>query len=532
MLGYGISSSSALNNFGHAKAGMHHCLTIPELVGMICGELHPDTSSGTLAALAVTSRAFQDPALDLLWKNQMTLLNFLKCMPADLFSVYDTPAAVGRRRPIVPFLRARSLAFVHVSSTEHESVERFYVPQSGGSPLHNHPSKDFQYLRLFLSPRLEHIELSFNCSGPDLSLMSTLPSRCPGLKHVELYSAGSGSPSATASLCKLLDGLRHLESLVFNPPDTATLLHIGQFQRLKRLTIGNLRHGTLPSSSAGVPLFSCIRDFSLFGSDVEPATNLFSCCVNTSFDSISIGFQTPVTATALDSLFTSIAACQCSHTSLSSLTVSMDIQISDNIHNATPYLITPYTLRHLFCFKNLMSLRLTAIGFDMDDAIIGEMARSWLQLRTLKFVAYPHSIRPRATLKSLQLLAQHCCHLESLEIIFDATVPPTLDDSVLPPMQKTLTSLNVGSSTISVALQVARFISGIFPSLDELSTFDNDNFEALNDLQLTVAEVERHNRLWGEVQGQLPIVRAIREEGRKWSQVLLPSPPKSHSKSV
>lgn len=81
-------------------------LQIPELVELICSQIVPKlsparqslswstgkTGNRDLAALARTSRIFQEPALNALWRSQSTFANVLRCMPGDLWA---TPIVDG-----------------------------------------------------------------------------------------------------------------------------------------------------------------------------------------------------------------------------------------------------------------------------------------------------------------------------------------------------------------------------------------------------------------------------------------------------
>jgi len=71
---------------------MHVCLSIREILAMICNELAPsDDLNGevhdldALAMLARTSRTFSEPALDPLWNGLGSILPLLRCMPSDLW---------------------------------------------------------------------------------------------------------------------------------------------------------------------------------------------------------------------------------------------------------------------------------------------------------------------------------------------------------------------------------------------------------------------------------------------------------------
>jgi hypothetical protein len=81
---------------------MHHCLRIPEIVGLWCSHLEESSTIGLqaystivgkswkrpalndLAVVARTCRAFHGPALDALWRSS-ALVNVLRCMPSDLY---------------------------------------------------------------------------------------------------------------------------------------------------------------------------------------------------------------------------------------------------------------------------------------------------------------------------------------------------------------------------------------------------------------------------------------------------------------
>jgi hypothetical protein len=60
---------------------MHRCLMIPEICLQIC-EILP---RNTLAAMARSCRAFEEPALSILWRRQDSLRPIMGCLPADLW---------------------------------------------------------------------------------------------------------------------------------------------------------------------------------------------------------------------------------------------------------------------------------------------------------------------------------------------------------------------------------------------------------------------------------------------------------------
>jgi hypothetical protein len=73
-----------------ANSACLQALQINEIVRMICDQAEAaDVESysppHTLLSLARTSRIFSDPALDLIWREQSSLVPLVKCMPDTLW---------------------------------------------------------------------------------------------------------------------------------------------------------------------------------------------------------------------------------------------------------------------------------------------------------------------------------------------------------------------------------------------------------------------------------------------------------------
>lgn len=86
-----------------------HCLGVEEILRIIFGHVlgedrRPlrDTGKCTVARLARTTRAFESPSLDVLWRTQTSLYPLLKLMPPDLWRV--EAVANHRRRLVCIFL--------------------------------------------------------------------------------------------------------------------------------------------------------------------------------------------------------------------------------------------------------------------------------------------------------------------------------------------------------------------------------------------------------------------------------------------
>jgi hypothetical protein len=79
---------------------MHLALTIAELLPLIFEEIKrtrfsSDPDLRSLAAVARTCTGFRDPALDILWRRQVTLKNFFSCFPIDAQASVYKKGGVG-----------------------------------------------------------------------------------------------------------------------------------------------------------------------------------------------------------------------------------------------------------------------------------------------------------------------------------------------------------------------------------------------------------------------------------------------------
>jgi len=78
---------------------MHACLSIPEILAIICNQLAPNDDldcmkyqdRASLAALARTSHIFSESALNALWYDLPDVVPLLLCMPSDLLEEREMP---------------------------------------------------------------------------------------------------------------------------------------------------------------------------------------------------------------------------------------------------------------------------------------------------------------------------------------------------------------------------------------------------------------------------------------------------------
>ncbi|KAJ7144041.1 hypothetical protein C8R44DRAFT_865035 [Mycena epipterygia] len=193
--------------------------------------------------------------------------------------------------------------------------------------------------------------------------------------------------------------------------------------------------------------------------------------------------------------------------SLTELSITADsISAQDGVEN---HVIGINALRLLFHFNDLTCIVLRPpAGLDIDDDTVRCMARAWPGLERLSLSSRPSLYSLRATLCSLYFLSQYCPDLDMLDMSIDASMVPEMDELDIRVRQYSLIEWEVADSLITSTLVVARFLSGIFGSLDETHTVMQDE----RDHQGRVSVVLR--KLWKEV--ELPVCHGVREEEREW----------------
>ena len=70
---------------------MHHCLEITEILKTIFNNIGFPGSRRDLYALALVSKAFHEPALDVLWESQTSILPLIKTFPVEVWKEPGNP---------------------------------------------------------------------------------------------------------------------------------------------------------------------------------------------------------------------------------------------------------------------------------------------------------------------------------------------------------------------------------------------------------------------------------------------------------
>ncbi|KAJ7137356.1 hypothetical protein C8R43DRAFT_1019984 [Mycena crocata] len=525
---------------------MHHCLWVPEIVGIVCEELSGESQA--LAVLARSCTAFHDPALDVLWREQKSLQNIIGCMPEDLVYVAEVnderpPRTLRLRRSIVAtdwdraLVYARRVRFMScVSSSTGVSCSSglfsalsmslpsdYYFPNLESLVWNHQFEKDFHHLRFFLGPRLISVNLTCKTSVRQISILSILPQKCPALKELILHTttldAEIMEPGVSASLCMLIDRLLHLENIKISIPDVGTLQAIGRMRTLRKAFLHELPLELSTSTIPDGPFFANTQEISLTHVDHPAVIAFLDMCTHSTLIILSIQFDSYAPRSLMRPLFRALAACRPWHQSLTQIRLNIDTLVAEPAVQGDEYLVDIQTLRPLFCFGNVKEVHITTLlGLSLDDAGIADMARSWPRIQILSFIGYGRVVTPPATLQGLRYLAQYCPSLVELYMTFDASsVPPATAEPHQHIFQTSLSSFEVDYSPITSPFDVARFLSGIFPNLRSIKTAREDNPHQALEEDPEAAQIALHAR-WKEVERLIPLMLAVREEGRLWAQ--------------
>ncbi|KAJ7142951.1 hypothetical protein C8R44DRAFT_974415 [Mycena epipterygia] len=479
------------------------------------------------------------PALDVLWSSS-TLLNLLRCLPSDLWGLAATGEEIVKytmklRRGIreTDLERVRVYAprvkhlFCHLVRDRCRLSDVFpaisvCLPQN---LFHNiqsllwRPSdNDFHFIHLFLGPRITDITFDRSTTSA-VSLLSILGPKYPKLKTVSLRSFSptvDAASEVSRAVTLFLRRLQCVESVSVDVLDTEALEHICPLPNLTSLYSNTLSTASTFFTNANTQSFRSLRTLGLGNAEIEPTTRLLGGFSQIPLISFNVWLAQFSTTAQTHNLYNAVAAA-ISPSSLTSLALNNHY---DYDALAANHVIQSQSIRVLFGFVNLTSISLISpIGIDLDNTTVSELARAWPRVETLDLSAwYCASPRPRVTLECLHSFARHCPNLTELAMTFDGTEVPTSDiGSTNRVFQDRLHSLNVDHSAISMAIDVARFLSAIFPRLMDIMTREVPSERPDLD-EVDRQAIEFHN-LWNQVEELLPDLVAIREEEREWAMM-------------
>ncbi|KAJ7485195.1 hypothetical protein B0H11DRAFT_2018435 [Mycena galericulata] len=496
---------------------MHRCLLIPEIVCMICEQVYIHDTARTLSVLARTAKFFYY-ALDLLWKEQHDLTPLLNCMPPDIWDTDEvtqdgtvreegsleiprdtkTMLFVGLRRPVLPadldrllfYSRRVKILLVHdVINVAADDLRTCLAGQilfpNLTTMLWGH-ADSFCDIPLYLGPNIKYLGLALNDSRPQLCLLSTLTRRYPMLRTVDINLPPS---AATAnSVSDAVCGLREVNRLTVNTLTTPALLHLATLPDLRVLNIMSVGDVLVPEVLPD-ERFPRLEHLSAGATAIEQCAvflRLLSISpLKTAFFALSDSQGSPPSAWTA---FTAGLRDHCLPAALNSIFVYHGA-LPDTVaafppDDAQSYASPPTSaaLAPLLAFPNLTCLVIEpSHGLALDEALLRDMAAAWPRMEKLVLgVSGSESgTTPRPTLVSLRALlpfAVGCPNLQTLGVVVDARLPLPLaelgDLTVKRAGGRALRRLLLGRSEISETdagiSEIARFLNGLFPCLEEM----------------------------------------------------------------
>ncbi|KAJ7714697.1 hypothetical protein DFH07DRAFT_374328 [Mycena maculata] len=530
---------------------MHRCLAIPEIIRIICNKLGADHAGHmALSRLAVTCRAFLNPALDPLWRHQDNLVAILGCIPD--FWVHPEPVNVhGPKCPTlnpaciptsadwarVLFYSTRiksfSLPVYHSRELGASSdVLEFIHLSFPGDVLFPHvetlrvelyPSL-MHHLRLFLSPKLMDIHLELWGSATRLALLPLLGAKCPLLTDLSVhFNSLDATPDLRARAASaLVRSLNSIRTISIGAMDAAACRHLGSLANLTSLSIQMIHEPLLPvelhpTPSSSHSTFLSLRELNIHAERVELAIDFIPAISQSPLDSLDISIGTSALEPQSRHLCV-ILATLCSK-AISSIDINLGGCTDDVSANPQAYTVVPATLKPLLEFGNLVHASVTVpFGLCLDNAFMHEMAVAWPYIEQLRltrpYVVGEPSPPSQIDIASLLAFASHCPDLRTLTIPLSAQPPEPADVPNTPrATQSTLTVLRVQDSPIEAPFPIAAFLSSVFPALDRIRTA-REGYHLEEDP--APHDAETHKK-WKEVEKLVPLLVAVRDEDeRHW----------------
>ncbi|KAF5376488.1 hypothetical protein D9615_008647 [Tricholomella constricta] len=476
---------------------MHHCLSIPEIVHLICSQCD---SLFDLAALARTCRTFSEPAQDGLWYEIGDLIPLIKCMPEDLWKspeeiTPDEEALIVFQRPIVStdwprFIiqsqRVRALGSDGSPELGHVDFQMLTFAASGLSLFPNlkelywfEASDRIPFILPFLGPSLTTITLSGgepSLARLQLSAFTTFCMKCPNLTVIRIEDAAyndvqNGISVLSAAICQL----HKLETAILGDITTDAYRHLAMLPTLKSLRLLLEIDPPIPLPLLlDSPPFSALERFQIDSGRLLHGAwmlNTSSC----SLRALEVDYWEKTVESDWRIFFSTILQ-RCGLSALTAFKVrSRENPLS--INHAAFLARPPLRMEHiapLLAFHSLQSLVMQPIeGFDLDDASLEQLAKALPRLKALMLGVFTNAIslakRPRVTLSSLGTLARYCPNLEHVGLHLDACIPCAAE-TTSSTRHTSLRCLVFGKSPIEDVMMVARFLSQMFPNIEDIWT--------------------------------------------------------------
>ncbi|KAJ7059754.1 hypothetical protein C8F01DRAFT_1370619 [Mycena amicta] len=529
---------------------MHRCLRIPEMVHLVLSHFDifyfDKVSTAQVYALARTCSTFQFPALDILWKEQKTLLNLLKCVPEDAW-VPDESLGLRFVRPLerrdidrVLFYapRIKNLRLSYEKCNLSEAVKtlwtqpalvdvQFLLPNLA---LLDSWNWDAETVSRFFGPKLTSLHLRI----PENNFEILKPLHGTPLTSLSVYGARSNDELASiSSIMDLVCSLACLTHLSVGPLDARALKHVGTLPSLESLCVHLFPDVDIVVDDSDPVRFEHLFRLILHATAHTASSFLGTVALN-SLNEFELNLQgTAPTDLEIRAVFAAVRE-HVNHKTLTYLCVPSWGDLMTPPHtspNFPTFVLSATTLDALAPFTRLKVLDIPApAGTNLTDADVAALANAHPYLASLAIVTPSHVewpeenwLRPLTTLQALVSLVDLCPFLVDISLAVDVARGGVPTIHAGNPGSR-LQSLNVIYSPIleHQVDMVAQFLAALAPNLTEFATSDEEegsiqrNFEALEAQARMYIQQEREEHLTrgrAHVEGEAPAEARAAEDG-------------------
>ncbi|KAG1747862.1 uncharacterized protein EDB91DRAFT_1115127 [Suillus paluster] len=483
---------------------MHACLRISEIVKAIFAEVTQVTENGgvqpswiTLYYLALTCRAFREPALDALWAHVPSSED-ARSQPvkaslenAAEFSTSSEMAAASRVRLLRPLVdddwttfqkyarRVRSLTFetydpfcpgLHDSAAL--ALLDSHVLPSPLFPLiqelnwYDQRDELFPCLQRCISTTITRLVIHSQCwSSPMADLVAGLGKACPKIKK---FRCSMPPASECVMLSDLVTCWGDLEILT-TAANARTLQHLTSLKRLRELEILVPEGHHLDLASTSSIIFSLHR-FSMITSSIESLLPFLAVLqIFTKSVQLKIEGHTPNTVD-LDHLLSPLAE----HFKPNVL-VSLHIWLPRPIDSPNNYLLVPASvLQMLRAFTGLTELDLGSMNIFLTDDEVLDLVSAWPQMERLYLgTSWDLGVtRVGVTFHGLAGVLERCPNLRSLGVNLDTStlhdLPVYVDHRYIGITSKKITTLRVGCAECHDVEATGNLLAAMCPNLRQI----------------------------------------------------------------
>ncbi|KAL0954056.1 hypothetical protein HGRIS_005208 [Hohenbuehelia grisea] len=452
---------------------MHRCFFTAEISTMICAHLKYMESHASLAALAVTCKSLEGPALDALWYYQLGLVNLIQCLPEGVLSEkysrvpfasaehlelqWHQSTAYFLSSPVDPTdlrrfctyaarIRSLRMGFVTVvpprlnATREEVTVDPLTVRALASMLPHallpNLKSLDWSSeakfephdLPTFLSPSLSTLRYQVHNGSPiELSMLYRLQQL--SLTHIRITFAADDfdevDDSTAVNICRAVQSIRSLETLHLPFYKASALPHLAALLHLEELQIAD--HHQPPISLDGIHCsgFHALTKLNLFLTTFDVAIDLVNLLDQRPLVSLKISTLDALLASEWDNILSAIST-HCIPTSLTELLICDSY---GGISRLPPsaWALSTHAIRSLASLVNLQDVRLSGCRLRITDHTVLQLG-AWPQLKVLCLAMNRLSGEGNivsqygVTFAGLRHLAKKCPALQSLTIELDSSV--------------------------------------------------------------------------------------------------------------